>query len=463
MSNQIITKSLLAALLAVSLSGCATSTPAGATESDETVTVTETVSVGSSDKTSDKLGGAADGVSAETGDEAEQTDASETLSTASLSMATDGVIDTRDLFTERDLAQTADTSNATYVTLTSGSDVEITSEGVYVISGTATDVTIRVAAEDTDKVQIVLDGVSIENSDSPCIYVVSADKVFVTTVGENSLSVTGTFSADGDTNTDAVIFSKEDLTLNGTGTLTISSTDNGVTSKDDLKVTGGTIVISCQSDGLEANDSVRIAGGDITIVTPKDGIHVEYDEDDSVGFAYICGGTLSIQAGDDGIHATTYLQIDGGDIEITAAEALEATYVQVNGGSIDIAATDDGINASYKSKSMGTPCIEIRGGELAISMAQGDTDALDSNGYLVVSGGTIDITAQFAFDFELGSEFTGGTIYVNGEQVTQITESMMMGGGMMGGDPMGGAMEGGPMGGMQGGPGQMGGGPGGGW
>lgn len=359
-----------------------------------------------------------------------------TAQVTELTGATGGILVAEELFTERDLTQNADLTGAVCYTLEDGQDIAITSEGVYVISGTASNVTITVDAPDTDKVQIVLDGATITNDDFPCIYVKSADKVFVTTAegSTNALSVTGTFSADGDTNTDAAIFSRDDLTLNGLGTLTVSSTDNGITCKDDLKVTGGTIAIDCTSDGLEANDSVRIAGGDITITTPKDAIHAENDEDDSVGYVYICGGTLDIEAGDDAIHATTYVQIDGGTIDISSAEAIEGTIIQVNGGDIDVYATDDGINASYKSDSLGTPVLEINGGDLAISMAQGDTDALDSNGYLYINGGTVDISAQFAFDYDYGAEMTGGTVYVNGEQVYEITESMMGGpGGGMGG------------------------------
>lgn len=367
-------------------------------------------------------------------DPASAADGAYTAQVTELSGVSGGVFSAADLFTERDLTQNADLSNAVYHTLQDGQDITITDEGVYVIQGAATDVTIYVEAEDTDKVQIVLDGVSIVNDDAPAIYVRSADKVFVTTAesSSNELSVTGTFVADGDANPDAVIFSKDDLVINGMGTLSISSTDNGISCKDDLKITGGTLVIDCASDALEANDSVRIAGGSIALATPKDGIHAEYDEDDSVGYVYICGGTLSIEAGDDGIHATTYVQIDGGTVDISAAEAVEATYVQINGGTVGIAATDDGINASYKSDSMGAPILEINGGELTVSMAQGDTDALDSNGYLSINGGTVDISAQFAFDFELGAELNGGTVYVNGEQVYEITDSMMGGPGMGG-------------------------------
>lgn len=371
-----------------------------------------------------------------------------------------GVLLSEDVFTERDLEQTADLTDATYVTLADGQDVLIAEEGVYVIQGSASDVTIRVEADDAAKVQIVLDGVTITNADAPAIYVVSADKVFVTTTksSTNALEVTGTFVPEGDTNLDAVIFSHDDLVLNGEGTLAISSTANGVSCKDDLKITGGELVVTCSEDALEANDSVAIAGGSLQLTAGKDAIHAEND-DDATGYVYVCGGTISIDAGDDGIQGTALTQIDGGSIDIRADEGIEGTYVQVNGGTIDVYATDDGINASDKSTAYDT-VLEINGGSVTVEMAQGDTDALDSNGYIYINGGTVDITAQSAFDFELGAELNGGEVTVNGEQVTTIANSMMGGPGMMGGTPgeMGetpGEMGGTPrdMGGGKGGPG----------
>ena len=99
----------------------------------------------------------------------------------------------------------------------------------------------------------MLTACGITNQSAPCIYVKKADKVFVTTMGsKNSLSVTGSFQADGDTKVDAVIFAKEDLVLNGTGTLTISSIDNAVASKDGIKVTGGSLQVICRNSEATA-------------------------------------------------------------------------------------------------------------------------------------------------------------------------------------------------------------------
>ena len=342
-----------------------------------------------------------------------------------------------DLFTERDLTQTADLSEAQTVAVISDSTYTIDKDGVYVLSGTAENFTVVVDAGDEDKVQLVLDGLCVTNGSDPVIYVKNADKVFVTSAGSDSmLTVTGTFSSDGSTGTDAVIFSKDDLVLNGTGTVTVSSTDNGVSCKDDLKITGGTWNITCTADALEANDSIAVAGGTLNIRTSKDGLHAEYDEDNTVGWITIEGGTLNITAKDDAIHATTVLTINGGELNITAAEGLEATQVEINGGTVDITATDDGINAGQKSKALSVG-ITINGGEISIDMGAGDTDAVDSNGYLTITGGTIDISGQSSFDADGTISWTGGTIYVNGSQISTIT-NQMMGGGMPGGGMQGG-------------------------
>ena len=341
-----------------------------------------------------------------------------------------------DRFTDRDLDQTPDLTGATEYTVKNNLDIEITAAGVYVLSGTAQNVTVLVDAGDEDKVQLVLDGLTLTNEDSPCIYVKNADKVFVTTTdSENSLSVTGAFTADGDTNTDAVIFSKDDLVLNGVGVLTITSTENGITSKDDLKVTGGTLTIDCAADALEANDAIAVADGTFTITTEKDGLHAENDEDDAQGTVYISGGAFTITAGSDAIQGTAAVQIDGGTFDLTAREGIEAAWVIINDGTIHISASDDGINAARKSSAV-SPAVEINGGSLTIVMGQGDTDGIDSNGDLTITGGTVDITGNSPFDYDGTAARTGGTLIVNGEEADEITNQFGgMGPGMGGQRP----------------------------
>ena len=349
---------------------------------------------------------------------------------------TGGIVSSEDLFSKRDLKQTADLEDAKYITVSDGATIEITDEGVYVLSGTAANCTVKITADKEAKIQFVLDGVTITNDDFPAIYVVSADKVFITTAAntENTLTVTGTFKADGSTNTDAVIFSKEDLVLNGKGTLTVvSAKGNGITSKDDLKITGGTLNVTAALDALEANDSIVIYAGNITISSKKDGLHAENDDDDSLGYIWIGGGTLTVTASDDGIHGTSFVQIDGGTVNVSAAEGIEGTYIQINDGEVTVTATDDGINGANKSSAYET-AIEIAGGTLNVSVGQGDTDAIDSNGNIYVSGGTVSVTASMSsFDYDGTATYTGGTIIVNGQTVNSITNSMMGGGMQMGG------------------------------
>ena len=383
---------------------------------------------------------------------------------------TEEVTSEDEMFTDRDMDASYNESEATRVTLSgssasvdgsgaevSGSTVTISEAGVYILSGKLTGQVI-VEADDTAKVQIVLDDAEITNANSAAIYVKQADKVFLTLAdgSTNTLTTTGTYTADGDTNIDAVIFSKEDLCVQGSGALVISSDEgNGITSKDDLKVTGGKISIDVTGHALEGKDSVRIADGTFELTSGKDGIHASNEEDETKGFVYINGGTFTINAADDGIHAITTLTVNAGTFDITAAEAIEATHVMINDGVIGITATDDGINAAAKSAAY-TPTIEINGGEITISMGQGDTDAVDSNGYIYINGGTLDITAQSPFDYDMGASLNGGTLIVNGQETTEITNQMMGGmpGGDMGGQP-GGDMGGQPGGGMGGQPGMQ--------
>lgn len=343
---------------------------------------------------------------------------------------------TSELFSDRDLEQAADLSSAIQMKVASDQDVTLNKEGVYVLSGEAENVTVVVEAAEDAKVQIVLDGVGITNEDSPAIYVKAADKVFVTsTDSENRMEVSGSYVADGDTNLDAVIFSRADMTLNGTGALEmVSNEGNGISSKDDLKITGGAYTIHSAADAIEANDAILIHDGTITIDAGKDALHSENDEDPSLGNIYMEGGTLTITAADDAILGNNLVQIDGGTINIeTSEEGIEANYIKVNDGQITLYAKNDGINASQKVNS--TVAIEVNGGTIDVSMGSGDTDAFDSNGDIYINGGTIHVEAGSAFDSDGTAQLNGGNVTVNGELITQITQSR--GGGSRGGTGFG--------------------------
>ena len=238
------------------------------------------------------------------------------------------------MFTERDLSGEYDESEAVKLTLSDdasevngnasgvsieGNTVTITEEGTYHFTGTLSEGQIIVDADEA-KVQIVLDGVEITCEESAAVYVKSADKVFVTLQdkSQNSLSHTGAYVAIDDNNIDAVIFAKSDLTLNGTGTLTIRAEEgHGIVSKDDLKITGGTYEITAAKHALSGKNSVRIADGTFTLTAGKDGIHVE-NEDTEKGFLYIADGDFTIVSDGDGMDASGKVQIEDGTFDITA-------------------------------------------------------------------------------------------------------------------------------------------------
>lgn len=206
-----------------------------------------------------------------------------------------------------------------------GNVITITSGGTYIISGTLTEGQLVVDADD-EKVQIVLDNADITCATSAAIYVKSAGKTFITLAegSENILMNTAEFETIDDNNIDAVIFSKDDLALNGSGTLTINSENgHGIVSKDDLKITGGTYNITAASHALSGKDSVRIAAGTFNLVSGKDGIHSENADDSSKGYVYIAGGKFTIDSTGDGIDASNIVQIDDGTFDITAGGGVE--------------------------------------------------------------------------------------------------------------------------------------------
>ena len=322
----------------------------------------------------------------------------ETSSESSSSATEITYLDADDMFTDRDKEVGYDEDTATAITLSddasscdsssvtiSNNTITITDEGTYLLTGSLSDGQVIVDADDK-KVQLVLDSVNINCDTSAALYVKAADKVFVTLASdsENSLSNTSDFVAIDDNNIDAVIFSKDDLTLNGSGTLTVTAKyGHGIVSKDDLVITSGTYQITAAKHALSGKDSVRIADGVLTLDAGTDGIHSENTDNDAKGFIYIANGDISITADSDGFDAEETLQLDGGNIEVAAGddglhadgdliitdgtinvtksyEGLEGMTVTVEDGNISVVSSDDGINAagdgtSEESSQSGTP------------------------------------------------------------------------------------------------------------
>lgn len=306
------------------------------------------------------------------------------------------------------VAATTLSGDSTSITLAEGENL-INKAGIYRVTGTISNGYIHVKAGDKDEVKIILDNVSITNSNGPAIYIESNGNTYIELVGENTINATTSDTLKG------AIHSKADLLLSGEGSITIKSSIHGIVCKDDLQIDSGTYKITAGDDGINTNDSTKINGG-----------------------------TFDITATGDGIHTDGYLEVNDGTITVSAREGLEGTYVKINGGKITISASDDGINAANKSTEYEV-VVEINGGEITITMDQGDTDGIDSNGNLYINGGTITITGQSPFDYDGEAKYTGGKMIINGAETTTITNQFGGGGGgMMPGGQGGQGNQGGP-------------------
>lgn len=349
-------------------------------------------------------------------------------------------METAGLFSDRDLAGTYDESEAVAIQLNGdsascdsdsvsidGSTVTITAEGIYLLSGTLADGQIIVNASDADKIQLVLNGADITSGNSAAIYILNADKVFVTLADEteNTLSNGGEYTAIDENNIDAVIFAKTDLTLNGTGSLTIhAQAGHGVVSKDDLVIAGGDYTITAASHGLSGKDGIAIAGGTFAITSGKDGIHAENSEDTSLGRLYIADGSLSIMSQGDAISAQGSLQIDGGTFDLYAGEGSAGVEMtgsddfapmeggQRGGGTDQPAAADAQTEADSVSQKgiKGEGSYIINSGTFTIDSAD---DCLHAGGDMTIAGGNLTLSSgDDAIHCDAALTIQGGTFTI---------------------------------------------------
>ena len=304
----------------------------------------------------------------------QNTDAASSSSTpASADTEPVSVIDTSALFSDRDLDGSYDESAAIPIQLTGetaacasdavsidGARITLLDEGTYLVSGTLTDGQIVEDADDSDKVQIVLAGADITCTDSAAIYSKNADKVFLTLADgtENTLINGGSYADIDENNIDSVVFSKTDLTLNGSGSLTIDAqAGHGVVSKDELTITGGSYTVTAAGHGMAGKDSLAVAGGTFTITSGKDGLHAENADDSSLGFLYVADGEFTIAAQGDAVSASGALQADGGTFDLTTGEG-SASVTMSTGDSFGPGGMGEGPGGQNGARPHGGPSVE---------------------------------------------------------------------------------------------------------
>lgn len=380
-----------------------------------------------------------------------QNESTETLSDETLSTTETGSADTEnsldesamDLeFTARDLDVGYEESTAVQVTLSDsgiqisgdgaeadGTTLTIKEEGTYVISGSLSSGQIVIEADDSAKIHLVLNGVSVRCENSAALLIRGADKVFVTLAegSENTLE-RGSEAPSGEAeNVDGVIFSRSDLTLNGSGSLTINAGyKHGIVSKDDLVITGGVYNITAVGGGLYGKDCVKILDGTFNLNVEMDGIQSDNEEDADRGFVYIAGGTYDITAGHDGIQAETLLKVADGTINITTGTgSVGNTKTEEMSGGFGRGMQPGGLGEGGRPGSddsngdMQPPELPS---EVTESAASGSGAAVNgSSDTDSTSNGSINVTDSSSSEsikgLKSGSllEITGGTIVINSE------------------------------------------------
>jgi hypothetical protein len=304
--------------------------------------------------------------------------------------------------------------------LVDGNIITIKTSGVYNITGSLDDGQIIVDAEDKATVRLVLNGAEINSSTSSAIYVKKAGKTVVSLAEgtENLLSDGQKYEDLEDDEPNAALFSKDNLTINGSGKLVVRGNyNNGITSKDELRITGGTIQIDSADDGLMGRDLLAIKDGNISITAGGDGMKSTNDKDTSKALIAIEGGTFDIKATNDGIQAETSLLVADGDFTISSGggspetvavnknnpqaskstnsastdtesasgKGLKAAVeVAIGGGSFNLDAADDAVHSNNS--------VTITGGDLKV--ATGD-DGIHADTAILTKGGSIDITKSY--------------------------------------------------------------------
>lgn len=284
-----------------------------------------------------------------------------------------------------------------------GSVITITSAGTYRISGLLNDGQIAVNTADSEPVTLIFNGVNISNSTSAPIYVLSANKTIITLANGTENTVTDAasyvFANAEDDEPNAAIFSKDDLTINGSGSLTVNANySNGIVTHDDLKITSGNITVNAVNDAIKGRNYIAVKDGTITLNAGGDGLQSNNDEDATKGYILIEGGTLNITSAMDGIQAETRLTISAGNINIVSGGGSVVNYeleestkglkagldITIAGGTLNIDSADDSLHSNNS--------ITIDGGE--ITVASGD-DGAHSDSTLTMNSGSLVITKAY--------------------------------------------------------------------
>ena len=288
-----------------------------------------------------------------------------TAGTSTSNTAAEQTLDAQTHYTNEDLTWDSSDEKAIDLanpTATDGVSVEngtitITSGGTYRITGEYSG-QVKIEAAKTDTVRLVLDNAKITNSTGAAINVVSAAEAIIYTAAgtTNTVADEANYTATGDDDPDAAIYSTANLTLTGEGSLSVKGAyEEGIHTTGGLVIASGTLEVNAANTGIKGKDYVDITGGIVNVTAAQDGIKSTNTDDESLGFTRLSAGSVTISAGDDGLKAPHTLEISGGTLNIEKSnEGIEAQYINILDGDVTVNSSDDGINASLKDSSSDT-------------------------------------------------------------------------------------------------------------
>ena len=288
-----------------------------------------------------------------------------TAGTSTSNTAAEQTLDAQTHYTNEDLTWDSSDEKAIDLanpTATDGVSVEngtitITSGGTYRITGEYSG-QVKIEAAKTDTVRLVLDNAKITNSTGAAINVVSAAEAIIYTAAgtTNTVADEANYTATGDDDPDAAIYSTANLTLTGEGSLSVEGAyEEGIHTTGGLVIASGTLEVNAANTGIKGKDYVDITGGIVNVTAAQDGIRSTNTDDESLGFTRLSAGSVTVSAGDDGLKAPHTLEISGGTLNIEKSnEGIEAQYINILDGDVTVNSTDDGINASLKDSSSDT-------------------------------------------------------------------------------------------------------------
>ena len=194
----------------------------------------------------------------------------------------------------------------------------ITRGGSYELKGDLSNGQIKVAVPKTEQVELIFNNFTASCNTSAPLYIESADKCTIVVAAGSVNTLTDAtlyqFANPADDKPNACIYSSDDLTIKGEGTLNVNGNyNNGIGCKNDLRIKDCTLNVTGVNNILKGNDSVEIENATVKLSGGEDAIKSDTADRTDKGYILITAGSkVEINCIDDAIQATMSITIEAG-------------------------------------------------------------------------------------------------------------------------------------------------------